>query len=540
MTQEPTYEDLVNRIKELKKINSEHEITLETISKREQEYRTPVLNIPGMIYRGKPDWTLDIIKNSKNLCGYSSDELKNQKVNWLDIIHPDDKKRVFDESLKKKGETNAIRQEYRIIAKDKSTRWVKDLKTIIYKEDGSLKCVDGIVYDITEKKEIEKKLEKLNNLKQNLLSVGLLADKMKRITDGTVDILQADFARIWLTKPGDLCDSGCIHANVTKGPHVCHDRKRCLHLIASSGRYTHIDGDHRRVPFGCYKIGSVASGDEPGFLTNDVTQDPRVHNHDWTRELGLVSCAGYRLISQKGTPIGVLSLFSKKKITKNDEVILQTITSAASEAVKFSAVMEELQESELKFRNLSDQSLVGVYLIQDGQFKYINHKFAEMFGYPMEEYLDNMLFSKLVYPEDLSTVEYQVNKRIKNQAEFSHYTFRGQKKTGEIVHVEIYGSSTSLGGKPAALGTIMDITDRIKAEQEKEILILDLREALQDVKRLSGLLPLCSYCKKIRDDKGYWNQIESYIHEHSEAEFSHGICEKCAEKHFPGLGLYDD
>ena len=60
------------------------------------------------------------------------------------------------------------------------------------------------------------------------------------------------------------------------------------------------------------------------------------------------------------------------------------------------------------------------------------------------------------------------------------------------------------------------------------------------IETLRGIVPICSYCKKIRDDKGYWNQIESYIQEHSEAEFSHSICQECAHKHYPDMGLYDN
>ena len=60
-----------------------------------------------------------------------------------------------------------------------------------------------------------------------------------------------------------------------------------------------------------------------------------------------------------------------------------------------------------------------------------------------------------------------------------------------------------------------------------------LRQALSEVKDLSGLLPICSSCKKIRDDEGYWNQIESYIKEHSEAGFTHGICPECMKKLYP-------
>jgi hypothetical protein len=67
--------------------------------------------------------------------------------------------------------------------------------------------------------------------------------------------------------------------------------------------------------------------------------------------------------------------------------------------------------------------------------------------------------------------------------------------------------------------------------------VLKLQAAMDEVKTLSGLLPICASCKKIRDDKGYWTQIETYIREHSDAEFSHGICPDCAKKLYPELDL---
>ena len=74
-----------------------------------------------------------------------------------------------------------------------------------------------------------------------------------------------------------------------------------------------------------------------------------------------------------------------------------------------------------------------------------------------------------------------------------------------------------------------------QADAEKSKVIAELQEALAEVKTLSGLLPICATCKKIRDDQGYWNQIEAYIGEHSEAEFSHGICPGCAKKLYPEI-----
>ncbi len=75
--------------------------------------------------------------------------------------------------------------------------------------------------------------------------------------------------------------------------------------------------------------------------------------------------------------------------------------------------------------------------------------------------------------------------------------------------------------------------ERKTALRERERLIQELQEALATVKKLSGLLPICASCKRIRDDQGSWNQLEEYIHDHSEAVFSHGICPECAKKLFP-------
>ena len=82
-------------------------------------------------------------------------------------------------------------------------------------------------------------------------------------------------------------------------------------------------------------------------------------------------------------------------------------------------------------------------------------------------------------------------------------------------------------------GIIRDISKRKQIEEERNHLIESLQDSLAKIKTLSGMLPICASCKKIRDDKGYWNQIEAYLSKHSEAEFSHGICPGCAKKLYP-------
>ncbi|MFH1265981.1 MAG: ATP-binding protein, partial [Planctomycetota bacterium] len=127
--------------------------------------------------------------------------------------------------------------------------------------------------------------------------------------------------------------------------HVCRDREKCLHLASSSGRYTHIDGDHRRVPLGAYKIGRVATGEDKKFLTNQVTTDPRVHNHEWAERLELVSFAGYRLRGGNSLPVGVLAAFSKHPVTEEVDTFLSNLAETASLVILDSEAERKLHEA---------------------------------------------------------------------------------------------------------------------------------------------------------------------------------------------------
>ncbi len=86
-----------------------------------------------------------------------------------------------------------------------------------------------------------------------------------------------------------------------------------------------------------------------------------------------------------------------------------------------------------------------------------------------------------------------------------------------------------------SLGSLTIVTKEMQAEEEREKLVQELQKALDNIKALSGLLPICSGCKKIRDDDGYWNQIDDYISQHADIDFSHGICPDCAAKFYYDL-----
>ena len=163
MSEKSSHEALEQRIQELEQAEEE-------LRDNEKKYRSLFSNIPGMVYRGQSDWSTIIISNSEMVCGYSADAFKTKTVNWTELIHPDDKKRVIEEQFSQRREKKSIVQEYRIVTKDGSIRWVSDHKTWFYKEDGSFFGVDGIVYDISYRKEAEEELRETRDFLEGLIT----------------------------------------------------------------------------------------------------------------------------------------------------------------------------------------------------------------------------------------------------------------------------------------------------------------------------------------------------------------------------------
>ena len=123
-----------------------------------------------------------------------------------------------------------------------------------------------------------------------------------------------------------------------------------------------------------------------------------------------------------------------------------------------------LRESEYMFRTLTEKALVGVYIIQDGLFRYVNPLWEKIFGYSTEEVIDKMSPKDLAIPEDWSTVEQSQRRRIDGEIDSVRYEFRATTKDGRTVDLEVFGSQTLYRGQPAIIGMLVDITTRKEAE----------------------------------------------------------------------------
>ncbi len=126
---------------------------------------------------------------------------------------------------------------------------------------------------------------------------------------------------------------------------------------------------------------------------------------------------------------------------------------------------EARRQSEERFRLLAESSLAGIYIIQDQKFAYVNQSIASTFGYTVDEIVDRLGPLDLTHPDDRPIVVENIRRRVQGEVREVHYDFRGVRKDGSIIHVEVHGSRIEYKGKPAVIGTLVDITERTRAEE---------------------------------------------------------------------------
>ena len=142
---------------------------------------------------------------------------------------------------------------------------------------------------------------------------------------------------------------------------------------------------------------------------------------------------------------------------------------------------------------------------------------------------NRLAYAEIIHPDDRERVWRDVQSAVAENRPFQS-TYRIVRADGAIRWVWGQGRMTDgPTGEPGIEGFITDVSDYVEADQARDSLIGELQTALDEITTLRGIIPICSGCKRIRDDRGYWNQIESYISAHSDADFSHGICPECEE-----------
>lgn len=193
-----------------------------------------------------------------------------------------------------------------------------------------------------------------------------------------------------------------------------------------------------------------------------------------------------------------------------------------------------IQQERQHFRDILETSRDGILVEENEHIVFMNTAYAKLFGCSNPEELVGLHISELAAPEDLERLLDYGRKRSRGEGAPNFYEFKIKRRdNGALIQLDASVSDFFQDQSHYIITFVRDITERKKNEEERELLIRELQEAIANIKTLSGLLPICSSCKKIRDDKGYWNQLETYIEKHSDADFTHGICPDCALRLYP-------
>ncbi|MFH1059043.1 MAG: PAS domain S-box protein [Pseudomonadota bacterium] len=181
----------------------------------------------------------------------------------------------------------------------------------------------------------------------------------------------------------------------------------------------------------------------------------------------------------------------------------------------------------------SDDGIIGMAL--DGVITSWNRGAQAIYGYSAQEMVGGS--ESVLAPPEHSGEMHRILAEVRQGRRVGHFETERIAKDGRTLSISLTVSPTRNFRDEITGASIIsrDITPRIQAEKERNELLHQYQEALAKVKLLSGLLPICSNCKKIRDDQGYWQRIEKFVQDHTKAQFTHGICPDCAKLLYPDL-----
>ena len=410
--------------------------------------------------------------SSERITGYQRDEFLNNPELLRDIIHKDDRDIATDHLDKSEASTVHI-VTFRIITRHGTDRWIAHQCQPIFDDGGKFLGRRVSNRDITDRKRAEEELTRSEARLRSYFQFPI------------VGMAITSLDKSWLEVNSALCDMLGYSQQEMRG--------------MTWSQLTHPDDMDADVA----QFSRVLAGE----IDTYAMEKRFIHKNGqiiWTALS--VSCVR--------KPDGSLDYTM---------ALLQNITErkrAEETAWRLAFIVES-----------SDDAIISKTL--DGTITSWNGGAERLYGYSAKEIIGQPI-STLLPPEILDDLP-DILTRISRGEVVRHFETKRRTKDGRIVDVSLTISpiKTREGKIIGASSTARDITERKLLEKERQKVFVELQKALSEVKKLSGFLPICSSCKKIRDDKGYWKEVERYIGEHSEAEFSHSICPECMRKLYP-------
>lgn len=564
MNQKPTYEELEQKITELQKKAAKQISIDQSLTEDEKKYQALLENMPIACFTfDKEGRFLSWNSAAEQMYGYTESEAVGASAYEL-IVTPETKE-ATDQIIERVFNGDFVTgTEWQDRTKEGVVGWRMGNTFPLLSPNGSVICGVNVNIDITDRKlmeeslhqahiELEKQVEERTANLKNEIKERKRVEEALSLNESRLEAL-LQLSQMYEASKQELADFSLEEAiRLTRSEigylAFMNDDETILTMYAWSKEAMKqceiIDKPIEYITKHTGLWGEAVRQRKP-VITNDY-QDPSPLKKGYPkghvmvkRHMNLPVFDGQHIVAVAG--VG-------NKVTEYDESDVRQLTLLMDgmwKSVKRSRIEKTLKENEERISIAAEIAKLGVWEWRfDTNKLFANQIFHEITGITMDEARNFTLDVWLdkIHPDDKAKVQNILNalsegkvERAENQVRLRH-PVKGEKwlhGVGRVIERDKEGNPICM------VGIHHDITSRKQSEAEREKLIKGLEKALSEVKALSGLLPICASCKKIRDDRGYWNQIESYISHHSEAQFSHGICPECAKKLYPDIKLYED
>ena len=382
--------------------------------------------------------------------GYTRDEIIGQNV--TKILAPELASRAQD-SLKRVFVDLESTLESVHMKKD-GTRIPVEVRAKVVDFDGK-KALLSSARDLTERKKAEdaiaersRQLTILSNATVKINAVLNVSDILRTLVASGIELVGATAGTVGLIEDGVL---------------VFREYNRSGDIIPIDVRFAPGQGTPGFV---------VAS--KLSRISNDSKHDP-LAIRELHEKFGIYNLVDVPIVSRKGDVLGAFAIHNGKdgkRFTESDVEMLEGLAASAAVALENARLLTgmtkaeaAIRESEEKFRTLVESSMIGVYIVQEGRFVYVNPAMQRMFGLSAKEFLALRSMMDTVAIEDRDSVSENMRRLFDGQTEFFKYDFSALKKSGQRLRVEMIGSITTYHGKPAVIGTAEDITERKLSEE---------------------------------------------------------------------------
>jgi PAS domain S-box-containing protein len=346
--------------------------TEEALRKSENQFRLLVETIPALVWRSTPEGDLDYLNGrAVEYLGHTAESLAGGR--WVELVHPDYRDATLKRWLQSATTGTPYEDEYQLRRADGQYRWIRSVGEPFLDTEGRIANWYGLVLDIEDRKRAEDALVRQAGVRADVSAAFTKPTHLREIlrgcTEAIVRHLNAAFARIWMLNKDE----------------------NMLELQASAGMYTRLDGSYSRIPIGELKVGRIAQ-EKKAHLTNDLQNDPRVHDKGWAKDNGMTAFAGYPLAVEDRL-IGVVALFARHTLS---ETILETLASVADtiaqgiermraeEALRIAH--NHIQKSESKLRQVIDAIPTLAWCgLPDGSNEFLNKVWHEYTGLSPEQ-----------------------------------------------------------------------------------------------------------------------------------------------------------